>query len=176
MKPYLPLALVLTSCVTTSEITKDTLTTDSTEYISVSKHDSIIMSNAAYYSSEIERIKSEAVTVTGEPNDTCDTPPKLYRISIGGDSVLVYGVVKSYEWKKKPSQSVSQKSSSVVSSDKETYSDRTIYSERGVSSIGSYSTQKTIIIEPTFIQVIFKYWWLPIVFFFLGVYAAFRFR
>ena len=160
---YLVALLILASCTTSKEISVEASQSDSKALYLQSDINSLLSERKSFYEAEIERVKNEGVIVRVESNDTCNVPPKIYRISVGGDSILVYGVVKSYEYKKKASESVSFKSKQNVSEKTESVLNRTkIASESNSQSKVEY---KEIIKQPSILSLILKYgYWLLIAF------------
>lgn len=160
---YILALFILASCTTSREISVEASNNDSKALYLQSEVDSLLSERKSFYEAEIERVKNEGVIVRVESNDTCNVPPKLYRISVGGDSVLVYGVVKSYEYKKKASESVSFQSKQNVSEKTESVLNRTeIALESNSQSKVEY---KEIIKEPSVLSLIWKYgYWLLIAF------------
>lgn len=174
MKYIIPLLLMLTSCTSTKEVTTEVSTRDSIQFISLIQHDSILEFESGVYSKEIERILSEATTIVAQPNDTCDTPPKYYRLSAGGDSIIVFGVVKNFQWKKKARESVTERSNTNTSKVKESSSINEKTAETDVSESAEKEHIKEIRIEPNFFVYLAKYWWMLAVMFGLGFFVCWR--
>lgn len=160
---YILALLTLASCTTSKEISVEASQSDYKALYLQSEVDSLLSERKSFYEAKIERVRNESVIVRVESNDTCNVPPKLYRISVGGDSVLVYGVVKSYEYKKKASESVSFQSKQNVSEKTESVLNRT---EMALESISQSKVEyKEIIKQPSVLSLIWKYgYWLLIAF------------